>query len=86
MKKKKQDIWQQRYMKLIFNIEDAVDGAKSDLDEQPDEPQSASDEMFVSNDLQVCDNEQYAQDHWGEGKYRRFVLEPQAAANKDSEG
>lgn len=66
--------WQQRYMKLLSKVQEALDVGDFALDEVPPEPASASEEVFISNDLQVCDNEAFAQNHWGEGRYRRFVL------------
>lgn len=37
-------------------------------------PVTDSKEVFVSHDLDVCDNEEFAKRHWGVG-YRRFVLD-----------
>lgn len=63
------DELKQRVATLADDLE--FDGVDKDMD---DEPWSTSRIMFVSNHMEVVDNEEYALKHWGKGKYRKFVL------------
>ena len=70
------DIWKRRFDKLKMAIEDLSESANLTNDFQkdiPDEPYSESKEYFISNDLEVVDNERYALEHWGKGKYFKAV-------------
>ncbi len=68
--------WRGRYERLVILLQDIADDSRFDEETIEDFPISASEEFFISNDLQVVDNEEYAKSHWGPGKYRKFILAP----------
>ena len=68
-------LWKKRYDSLASELQalhEKVNGFKTFF-EVPNEPISTSDTFFISNDLEVCDNEEAALDHWGPGKYFKVV-------------
>lgn len=66
------DLWKQRYEELTLSIRDLIEDTRLDFDEVPVEPISVSDYFYISNDWQICDNEEYAIEHWGPGKYAKY--------------
>lgn len=68
--------WKEKYDALcgaIQEIHETVNVFKTGPKGLPDECDSTSDEFFVSNVLEIVDNEEYAKKHWGKGKYFRVV-------------
>lgn len=67
-------IWKKRFDALKNAIGSLDDSIQDEIEKPvPKECWSAASEFFISNDLQICDNEKYAKDHWGKGKYFRVV-------------
>jgi hypothetical protein len=69
-------IWKIRYENLkaaIQEIHELANQFRQFERNIPNEPWSLSDEFFISNDLEVVDNEEYALQNWGEGKYFKVV-------------
>jgi len=70
------DIWQRRFFRLQAEIQNVYEVGvlfKPETKDIPDVCESASKEFFISNDMHVVDNERYAKENWGEGKYFRVV-------------
>ncbi len=80
-------LWQKRYLALQGKIQCLYEeGVQFDPQDEdvPEECYSASDEFFISNDMHVVDNEEYALKHWGKGRYFRVVVAPMPQErNKD---
>lgn len=64
--------WQNKYKHLVTEIQAIHEKAEWKEEEQPDECISKSEEFFMSFDMQIVDNEEYAKKHW-DGKYFRMV-------------
>lgn len=70
-------LWKHRFDRLTGELRDlaeSVERAPRRREDIPTEFWTSSDELFISNDMEIADNEEYALKHWGPGKYRRFVL------------
>lgn len=68
-------LWKSRYDDLYAKVVVLADEIERTTETVISEhPISASEEVFISHDWHICDNEQYALDHWGEGKYQRYIL------------
>lgn len=64
--------WKEKYDNLCAAIQEIHETANVFMEGNkniPDEPISDSKEFFVSNVLGCVDNEEYAIENWGEGKY-----------------
>jgi hypothetical protein len=71
-----ESLWQRRYQELVMELECLSDTIRLKRRfEVSVEPCSASKEFFISNDMDCVDNETYALEYWGPGKYRRVVLD-----------
>lgn len=78
MKKiKKEDgvLWRQRFLDLTIELQNIVERVHfRQIYETEKEPITNSKELFVSHDMECCDNEECSEKYWN-GRYRRFVLD-----------
>lgn len=68
--------WKAKYDALraaLQELHESENLFRDSSDEMPDECISVSDEFFISNAMEVVDNEKFALEHWGEGNYFRVV-------------
>jgi hypothetical protein len=65
--------WKMRYDAVMTKIQEIHERDKWNLEEQPAECISTSDEFWISNSMEVVDSEEAAIDHWGEGNYFKVV-------------
>jgi|WetSurSiteA1Bulk_404760.scaffolds.fasta_scaffold568032_1 hypothetical protein len=66
--------WKNKYDNLRLSLINLAEGEHTKIDDAPipDEPISSSDVLYISNDWQVTDNEKFAKDVFGWGKYMVF--------------
>lgn len=64
--------WRKKYETLRLALSNLAGGEHTDDAPIPDEPISNSDTLFISNDWQVTDNKEFAEDVFGKGKYMIF--------------
>lgn len=80
--------WREKYQRLVeelATLAEDVEKRHSDR-EVPTECWSDAKEFYVSNDLEIVDNEDYARNHWGKGRYfkvRRVDAPPPKQADDD---
>lgn len=63
--------WKSKYDSLASRVASLADQAEMERNRDiiEDECWSASDTFFISNHMEVVDNEEYAKENWGPGKY-----------------
>jgi hypothetical protein len=68
---KAQTTWRQKYERLVEELSTLGEHVEMEHRQRvvDSEPWSASDVYYISNDMQVVDNEEYAKKHWGDGRY-----------------